>query len=64
MNELLLAGCSVAEVASITGQTYQVVEDYARKVNRTKLAEAAIIKLERKANVQADANQRGQRHEK
>lgn len=51
VNELLLAGCSVAEVASITGQTYQVVEDYARKVNRTKLAEAAIIKLERRNKV-------------
>lgn len=48
VNELLLAGCSVAEVASITGQTYQIVEDYARKVNRTKLAEAAIIKLEKR----------------
>lgn len=46
VNTLLEAGCSVAEVASITGQTFQVVEHYAAKVNRRKLGGAAIVKLD------------------
>jgi integrase len=43
---LLEAGCTVAEVASITGQTYQVVEHYARQVDQERLGRAAIFKLE------------------
>lgn len=46
VNSLLLAGCSVAEVSSITGQTYKVVEYYAAQINRRKLAGAAIVKLD------------------
>jgi integrase len=43
---LLLAGCTVAEVAAITGQTYQVVEHYAARVDNRKLGQAAILKLD------------------
>ena len=40
------AGCTIAEVAAITGQTHQVVEHYAAKVNRRKLGKSAIVKFE------------------
>lgn len=43
---LLEAGCTVAEVSAITGQTYQIVERYASKVNNRRLGQAAILKLE------------------
>ena len=43
---LLLAGCTVAETAAITGQTYQIVEQYAAKVNTRVLGKAAIVKLD------------------
>lgn len=41
---LLEAGCSVAETAAITGQTYGMVERYARKINQARMAGAAILK--------------------
>jgi integrase len=44
----LEAGCSVAETASITGQTYQMVEHYARRINQQRMAESAVLKLENK----------------
>lgn len=43
---LLEVGCSTAEVASITGQTMQMVEHYAKQVNQKKLAAAAILRWE------------------
>ncbi len=46
VNALLEAGCTIAEVSAITGQTHQVVEHYAAKVNRRKLGKAAIVKFE------------------
>ncbi len=46
VNALLEAGCTIAEVASITGQTYQVVEHYAARVNNRKLGQAAMLKFE------------------
>lgn len=46
VNALLEAGCTIAEVSAITGQTHQVVEHYAAKVNRRKLGKAAILKLD------------------
>ena len=46
VNVMLENGCSVAEVAAITGQTYDVVEHYAAKVNRRKLGQAAMLKFE------------------
>ena len=48
VNALLEAGCTIAEVASITGQSFNIVERYARKVDNIALGEAAIIKLERR----------------
>lgn len=41
---LLESGCSVAETAAITGQTYGMVEHYARQINQARMASAAIIK--------------------
>lgn len=45
---LLEAGCTVPEVAAITGQTFQVVEHYAARVNNDRLGATAIIKFEAK----------------
>lgn len=44
VNELLRAGCSVAETAAITGQTYQLVEYYARQINQEQMARQAMSK--------------------
>lgn len=49
VNALLEAGCSVAEVQAITGQSFRMVEHYARRVRRRDLGKAAILKLENKA---------------
>lgn len=46
VNALLEAGCTIAEVSAITGQTHQIVEHYAAKVNRKRLGVAAIVKLD------------------
>lgn len=43
---LLEAGCSDAEVASITGMSRAMVEHYAAQVNQRKLAKAPILKWE------------------
>ncbi len=48
VNALLESGCSVAETAAISGQTLQMVEHYAKRRNKTKLASAAIIRWENK----------------
>lgn len=48
VNTLLEAGCSVAEVASITGQSYRIVERYAARVNNDHLSDAAVLKFENK----------------
>jgi len=45
---MLEAGCTVAETAAITGQTYKIVEHYAKRINQRSMAKAAIIKLENK----------------
>lgn len=50
VNALLEAGCTVAETAAITGQTYAMVEHYAARINQRSMGEAAILKLERHAN--------------
>jgi integrase len=49
VNALLEAGCTTAEVAAITGQSFGIVEKYARRVSQKKLGEAAIFKLENTA---------------
>jgi len=43
---LLEAGCSTAEVSSVTGQSLQMVEHYARLMDRRSLAAAAMLKWE------------------
>ena len=45
-DSLLEAGCSIAQVAAITGQTYKIVEHYAANVNTRKLGSAAIVNLD------------------
>lgn len=44
---LLEAGCTTAMVQAVTGQSLQMVEHYAKGVNQTKLADAAILAWER-----------------
>lgn len=43
---LLEVGCTTWEVAAITGQSPEMVEFYAKEVNRKKLARSAILKWE------------------
>lgn len=50
VNALLELGCSVAETASISGQTLQLVEHYAKQRNQTKLAKSAVLKWEGNAS--------------
>jgi integrase len=47
VNALLEAGCSVAETASISGQSLALVEHYAKRRNTRKLGNAAILNWER-----------------
>lgn len=54
VNALLEAGCSVAEVQAITGQSFRMVEHYAKRVRRRGLGQAAIYKLEQTTNVQTN----------
>ena len=44
---LFECGCTDAEVASITGQSRQMLEHYSREVNQRKLARAAVLKWQR-----------------
>lgn len=46
VNALLEAGCTVAEVAAITGQSFRIVERYAAQINQRAMGDAAILKLE------------------
>lgn len=45
VNRLLEAGCTVPETSAITGQSLQMVEHYARRVQQKSLAQSAIRKL-------------------
>lgn len=58
VNSLLEAGCTPHEVAAITGQSFQMIEHYARRVSQHRLGEAAILKLEggRKNNLRKRNN--------
>ena len=49
VNELLAAGCTVAQVAAITGQTLRMVEHYAKARDQQSLGEAAILRWEAKS---------------
>lgn len=46
VDALLEAGCTAAEVQGITDQSLQMVEHYAKGVNKLKLGRAAVVKLE------------------
>lgn len=46
VNSLLEAGCTVAEVSAITGQSFGIVEHYAKRMNRKEMGAGAIVKLE------------------
>jgi integrase len=46
VNALLEAGCTAAEVSGITDQSIQMVEHYARGVNKLTLGRAAVVKLD------------------
>ena len=46
---LLEAGCSVAETASVSGQSFPMVEYYAKMRSQKRLSSAAILKWEKKA---------------
>jgi integrase len=48
VNALLVAGCSVAEVEAITGQSLQMIEHYAKERDREELGRTAILKFEAK----------------
>lgn len=43
---LLEESCTVPEVSAITGQTHEMVEYYAKRVNKRKLGKAAMLKFE------------------
>lgn len=55
VNSLLLAGATIAETASVTGQSFKLVEYYARQIDQMRLGDAAILKFER--GTQATAEQ-------
>ena len=48
VNALLEVGCSTAEVAAITRQSFQMVEHYARDRDQELLGSAAILEWEAK----------------
>lgn len=54
---LLEAGCTVSETAAITGQTFQIVEYYARQIDQRKQGNAAILKWE-----QSGDRENGRKH--
>jgi integrase len=45
VNFLLEADCSIAQTSAITGQSFEMVQHYAKQVNQRKLAEQAMNKL-------------------
>jgi integrase len=48
VNALLEEGCTISEVQAITGQSMEIVAHYAKGVDRDKLADAAILKFDRR----------------
>lgn len=46
VNELLAAGCSIAETSAITGQTLRMVEHYAKGRNQETLGDSAVLRWE------------------
>lgn len=59
---LLEAGCTIAETASITGQTMAIIEHYAARVNNRRLGQAAMLKFDsQRQNKSGTGNQSGNR---
>lgn len=48
VNALLEEGCTIAEVAAVTGQTHGMVEHYAARVDKRRLGASAILKFEQR----------------
>ena len=46
VTSLLEAGCEIAQVAAVTGQSYVMVEHYAKRINQPKMARQAMDKWE------------------
>jgi integrase len=59
VHALLFAGCSTDEVMAITGQSQNMVDHYAKKIDQHRLGDAAILKLERKATGQTSGKTAG-----
>lgn len=55
VNSLLMAGCTIAEVASITGQTFQMVEHYAKDIEQKSMSKAAMLKFERRTQSEQES---------
>ncbi len=45
---LAAMGCSIKQIAAVTGHSDQTVEDYAKIADRATLAQGAMVRLERK----------------
>lgn len=54
VNALLEYGCTIAQVAAITGQTHAMVEYYAARVNKRKLGQAAMLIFETGRKAQSE----------
>lgn len=59
VNTLLECGCTLAETASITGQTLQVVEHYAKKMNVRRMAKKAMGKWDGTKEVNGNGVENG-----
>lgn len=46
VNSLLEAGCTIHEVSAVTGQSLEMIEHYAKRVDRKKLGAAAMLKFD------------------
>jgi integrase len=47
VNAILEAGCTVAETSSISGQSLQIVEHYAKRRDRSKLGSSALLRWDK-----------------
>ncbi|SLK04042.1 tyrosine-type recombinase/integrase [Novosphingobium mathurense] len=54
VNTLLTMGCNVDEVMAITGQSRQMVDHYAKAINKNRLGQSAILKWEQNGTGQTE----------
>lgn len=59
VNVFLEAQCSIPEVASITGQSFQMVQHYAQQINQQHMAESAVLKLENRRGTSKPIGKQG-----